>query len=165
MISCHIPCTFPTSACTPSFPSVPTSLATFFTSAAKIASWSIISLVVLTRLSISPETETPVIFWVRSPRATAVYSRVKTKYAKNKADFTHSCNGNGSNLECQLEILNVRNINRTRKGDTNVICHNVDIIGQIFPSPTNVRYPRLTTESSFRAYFARNSRDFVREDT
>jgi hypothetical protein len=31
------------------------------------------SLIVLTKLSISPETETPVIFFVRSPRATAVY--------------------------------------------------------------------------------------------
>ena len=73
-VSSHIPCTFPTSACTPNFPSVPTSLATFFTSAAKIANWSIMSLIVFTRDSISPETDTPVIFCVRSPRATAVYS-------------------------------------------------------------------------------------------
>ena len=62
-------------AWTPNFPSVPTSRATFFTSAANIASWSIMSLMVFTRFNISPETDTPVIFCVKSPRATAVYKK------------------------------------------------------------------------------------------
>src|SRR6202044_3430562 len=47
VISCHIPWTLPTSACTPNLPSVPTSLATFLTSAANIANWSIMSFMVL----------------------------------------------------------------------------------------------------------------------
>ena len=43
-------------------PSVPTSQATFLTFLAKMTSWSVMSLIVLTKFSISPETETPVIF-------------------------------------------------------------------------------------------------------
>lgn len=72
VISCQIPWIKPTSACTPNLPSVPTSRATFITSEAKIPNWSIMSLIVLTRCSISPDTDTPVTFCVRSPRATAV---------------------------------------------------------------------------------------------
>ena len=73
VISCHVPSMFSTSACTPNLPSVPTSLATRVTSAAKMASWSIMLLMVLTKSRISPDTFTPTTFCVRSPRATAVY--------------------------------------------------------------------------------------------
>src|ERR687894_34484 len=52
-------------------PSVPTSLATRVTSAANEDSWSTIVLTVLFRARISPRAST-VIFWVRSPLATAV---------------------------------------------------------------------------------------------
>ena len=60
-----------TSACPPSFPSVPTSLATRVTSAAKDRSWSTMVLIVFLSSSTSPFTST-VIFCDRSPLATAV---------------------------------------------------------------------------------------------
>ena len=69
--SFHVPATPLTSACPPSFPSVPTSRATRVTSAAKELSWSTIVLTVSFNSSISPLTST-VIFFDRSPLATAV---------------------------------------------------------------------------------------------
>ncbi len=70
----HTPATPSTRACPPSFPSVPTSLATRVTSAAKAESWSTIVLMVFFSSSISPLTSA-VIFWLRSPLATAVVTR------------------------------------------------------------------------------------------
>src|SRR5579875_2248770 len=69
--SFHVPETSFTSAWPPSFPSVPTSRATRVTSAANAESWSTIVLMVSFSSAISPRTST-VIFWERSPRATAV---------------------------------------------------------------------------------------------
>src|SRR5438093_922363 len=69
--SFHVPATPFTSACPPSFPSVPTSRATRVTSAANDESWSTIVLTVFLSWSISPLTST-VIFLERSPVATAV---------------------------------------------------------------------------------------------
>ena len=69
--SFHVPPTPGTTACTPSFPSVPTSRATRVTSAAKPLSWSTIVLIVFFNSRISPFTST-VILRDRSPRATAV---------------------------------------------------------------------------------------------
>ena len=60
-----------TSAWPPSSPSVPTSRATRVTSSANDESWSTIVLIVFFSSRISPLTST-VIFWVRSPCATAV---------------------------------------------------------------------------------------------
>src|SRR5579875_2364029 len=60
-----------TSAWPPSFPSVPTSRATLVTSAANAESWSTIVLMVSFSSAISPWAST-LIFWERSPRATAV---------------------------------------------------------------------------------------------
>ena len=60
-----------TSACTPSWPSVPTSLATRVTSAANEPSWSTIVLIVDLSWATSPFAST-VIFCERSPFATAV---------------------------------------------------------------------------------------------
>ena len=68
--SSHTPDTPRTSACTPSLPSVPTSRATRVTSAANTRSWSTMVLIVFLSSRISPWTAT-VIFWVRSPLATA----------------------------------------------------------------------------------------------
>ncbi|MOA63150.1 hypothetical protein D3C78_1887760 [compost metagenome] len=60
-----------TSAWPPSLPSVPTSRATRVTSAANELSWSTIVLTVSFSSRISPLAST-VIFWVKSPLATAV---------------------------------------------------------------------------------------------
>ena len=67
----HTPATSSTRAWPPSLPSVPTSLATRVTSEAKALSWSTIVLMVFFSSSISPFTSA-VIFWLRSPLATAV---------------------------------------------------------------------------------------------
>src|SRR4026209_245725 len=67
----HVPATPCTSACPPSFPSVPTSLATRVTSAAKDRSWSTIVLMVFLSSRISPFPPTA-LFCDRSPTATAV---------------------------------------------------------------------------------------------
>ena len=69
--SFQVPATPGTSAWPPSLPSVPTSRATRVTSAAKALSWSTIVLMVSLSCRISPLTLT-VIFFERSPRATAV---------------------------------------------------------------------------------------------
>ena len=69
--SSQMPATPFTSACPPSFPSVPTSRATRVTSEAKELSWSTIVLMVFFSSRISPFTST-VIFFDRSPLATAV---------------------------------------------------------------------------------------------
>lgn len=52
------------------------------TSTAKILNWSIISLIVFTKLSISPDTLTPTIFCVKSPRATAVVATAMVRTYK-----------------------------------------------------------------------------------
>jgi hypothetical protein len=99
VISCQIPWTLPTSAWTPSLPSVPTSRATFLTSEAKNPSWSIMSLIVFTRSRISPETETPVTFWVKSPRATAVCKNVLLSLVASRAKrYTYRSHGDSSDL-------------------------------------------------------------------
>ena len=67
----HVPPTPGTSAWPPSRPSLPTSRATRVTSSANEESWSTIVLMVFFSSSSSPFTCT-VIFWVRSPVATAV---------------------------------------------------------------------------------------------
>ncbi len=67
----HVPATPGTFAWPPSLPSVPTSRATRVTSSANDDNWSTIVFSVFLSSSISPETST-VIFWVRSPLATAV---------------------------------------------------------------------------------------------
>ena len=69
--SFQVPPTPSTWAWPPSLPSVPTSRATRVTSEAKELSWSTIVLIVSFRARISPFTST-VIFFERSPRATAV---------------------------------------------------------------------------------------------
>ncbi len=69
--SFHVPATPGTSAWPPSLPSVPTSRATRVTSSANEPSWSTIVLIVSFSSRISPRTST-VIFWDRSPWATAV---------------------------------------------------------------------------------------------
>ena len=69
--SFHVPTTPDTSACPPSLPSVPTSLATRVTSDAKVLSWSTIVLTVFFSSRISPRASA-VIFCDRSPFATAV---------------------------------------------------------------------------------------------
>ena len=69
--SFQVPPTPGTTACTPNFPSVPTSRATRVTSAAKPLSWSTIVLIVFFNARISPFTST-VILRDKSPRATAV---------------------------------------------------------------------------------------------
>jgi len=69
--SFHVPDTPLTSACPPSLPSVPTSLATRVTSAAKELSWSTMILMVFLSSEISPLAST-MIFWDKSPLATAV---------------------------------------------------------------------------------------------
>src|SRR5216684_4422111 len=71
--SFQVPATPRTSACPPSFPSVPTSRATRVTSPAKALSWSTMVLMVFFSSRISPFTST-VILRDRSPRATAVAS-------------------------------------------------------------------------------------------
>jgi hypothetical protein len=67
----QVPAAPGTSACPPSFPSVPTSLATRVTSSANTRSESTIALTVFFSSRISPRTST-VIFCDRSPFATAV---------------------------------------------------------------------------------------------
>ncbi len=67
----QVPLTPLTSACPPRRPSVPTSRATRVTSSAKAESWSTIVLMVFFSSRISPRAST-VIFWERSPLATAV---------------------------------------------------------------------------------------------
>ena len=67
----HVPPTPGTWAWPPRLPSVPTSRATRVTSSANADSWSTMVFRVSFRASISPLTST-VIFWLRSPRATAV---------------------------------------------------------------------------------------------
>ncbi len=67
----HVPATPGTSACPPSRPSVPTSRATRVTSPAKAESCSTMVLMVSFSSATSPRAST-VIFWLRSPRATAV---------------------------------------------------------------------------------------------
>ena len=69
--SFHVPETPCTSACPPSFPSDPTSLATRVTSEEKEFNWSTMVLMVFFNSRISPCTST-VIFLLRSPLATAV---------------------------------------------------------------------------------------------
>jgi hypothetical protein len=69
--SFHVPATSGTSACPPSFPSVPTSRATRLTSDANAFSWSTIVLIVFFNCRISPLTST-VILRDRSPFAMAV---------------------------------------------------------------------------------------------
>ena len=69
--SFHVPATPGTSAWPPRMPSLPTSRATRVTWAANAESWSTITLTVLFSSASSPFTST-VIFWLRSPRATAV---------------------------------------------------------------------------------------------
>ena len=69
--SCHVPETPFTWAWPPSLPSVPTSRATRVTSSAKDPSWSTMVLIVDLSWRISPLAST-VIFWDRSPPATAV---------------------------------------------------------------------------------------------
>ncbi len=69
--SFQVPAMPGTSACPPSWPSVPTSRATRVTSEAKERSWSTIVLMVSFSSRISPLTST-VIFLVRSPVATAL---------------------------------------------------------------------------------------------
>ena len=69
--SFHTPATPFTSACPPSLPSEPTSLATRVTSAENELSWSTIVLIVYFSSDISPFTST-VIFFERSPLATAI---------------------------------------------------------------------------------------------
>ena len=69
--SFQVPATPGTSAWPPSLPSVPTSRATRVTSEAKAPSWSTMVLMVFFSSSSSPFTST-VIFFDRSPRATAV---------------------------------------------------------------------------------------------
>ena len=49
----------------------------------EIANWPIMSLVVLMRDNISPDTDTPVIFCVRSPLATAVCLKRESKRERN----------------------------------------------------------------------------------
>ena len=68
--SFHVPATPCTSACPPSFPSVPTSRATLVTSNANEFSWSTIVLMVFFRSRISPFTSM-VTFFVKSPDCTA----------------------------------------------------------------------------------------------
>jgi hypothetical protein len=67
----QVPDTPRTCACPPSLPSVPTSRATRVTSSANEESWSTIVFTVDFSSRISPRAST-VIFWLRSPRATAV---------------------------------------------------------------------------------------------
>ncbi len=69
--SFHVPAAPSTTACPPSWPSVPTSRATRVTSDANDESWSTIVLMVFFSSRISPRTST-VIFRERSPAATAV---------------------------------------------------------------------------------------------
>ena len=69
--SFHVPATPCTSACPPSWPSVPTSRATRVTSEANDDSWSTIVLIVFLSSRISPFTST-VIFLLKSPEATAL---------------------------------------------------------------------------------------------
>src|SRR6476620_3204350 len=69
--SFHVPATPGTSAWPPSTPSLPTSRATRVTWSANDESWSTMTLTVLLSCASSPFTST-VIFWLRSPRATAV---------------------------------------------------------------------------------------------
>ena len=69
--SFQVPATPGTSAWPPSLPSVPTSRATRVTCSANEDSWSTMVLIVFFSSRISPLTSA-VIFWVRSPRATAV---------------------------------------------------------------------------------------------
>src|SRR5829696_7900608 len=69
--SFHVPATPGTVAWPPSLPSVPTSRATRVTSSANEDSWSTIVLTVFFSSRIAPRAST-VIFWDRSPRATAV---------------------------------------------------------------------------------------------
>ena len=66
-----MPATPPTTACPPSFPSVPTSRATRVTSRANARSLSTIALMVFLSSNTSPRAST-VIFCDRSPLATAV---------------------------------------------------------------------------------------------
>ncbi len=69
--SFQVPATPGTTACPPSFPSVPTSRATRVTSDAKERSWSTIVLMASLSWRISPRTST-VILRERSPLATAI---------------------------------------------------------------------------------------------
>ncbi|MNS70529.1 hypothetical protein D3C72_1038740 [compost metagenome] len=69
--SFQVPETPFTSAWPPSLPSVPTSRATRVTSEANEPSWSTMMLMVFLSSRISPLAST-VIFWLRSPLATAV---------------------------------------------------------------------------------------------
>ena len=69
--SFHTPPTPFTSACPPSFPSVPTSRATRVTSPANAFNWSTMTLMVFFNSKISPRTST-VILRLKSPFATAV---------------------------------------------------------------------------------------------
>ncbi len=90
----HVPATPGTFAWPPSRPSVPTSRATRVTSSAKEESWSTIVLIVLLSSRISPRAST-VIFWLRSPPATAVvtWAMLRTCAVRLSAiEFTLSVN-------------------------------------------------------------------------
>ncbi len=76
--SFQVPATCGTRACPPRRPSVPTSLATRVTSSANADSSSTIVLMVSFSWTISPLTST-VIFWLRSPLATAVATRATSR--------------------------------------------------------------------------------------
>ncbi len=67
-----------TSACPPSLPSTPTSLASRVTSTAKEPSWSTMVLTVFLSSRISPRASTAILR-VRSPRATAVVTSAMSR--------------------------------------------------------------------------------------
>ena len=83
--SAQVPATPGTSAWPPSLPSVPTSRATRVTSEAKPLSWSTITLMVFFSSRISPFTST-VIFFDRSPRATAVVTQAMLRTCEVRFD-------------------------------------------------------------------------------
>ena len=90
----QVPETPSTWAWPPSAPSVPTSRATRVTSSANEESWSTIVLIVFLRSAISPSAST-VIFWERSPFATAVVTSAmfrtwNVRFAAMKLTFSVS---------------------------------------------------------------------------
>ena len=88
----QVPDTPGTAAWPPSRPSPPTSRATRVTSSANEESWSTITLTVVFSSASSPRTST-VIFWLRSPRATAVvtWAMLRTWLVRLDAiEFTES---------------------------------------------------------------------------
>jgi hypothetical protein len=63
------------------------------------------SLIVFTRCRISPETDTPITFWVKSPRATAVYKVLSSPGASRMKQYTYCGHGDSSDLYSQLFSL------------------------------------------------------------